>query len=432
MHRDSNDVSETASTDEKTALESEPLPQSKPDTRLQLDTGEEHVRIRLKWWQLWIPKDPPPPPRNSLSDAPVIPVASVSLISMLTYTWITPLMTLGYQRTLQASDLWKMDDSRSSATLSTKLDKSWTVRLEKAKTWNDKLEAGLISPGFYKRGIWVLKSLLAGRRFSDQLSTYEQAWRKGHGRKHASLALALNDTFGLFFWSGGIFKVFGDTAQLMGPLLVKAIINFAKHRAAAIENGTNPPNIGIGIAMAFGLFFITIMASVTQHQFFWRSMITGILSRAALISAIYKRGVNLSGKARTQLTNSDLMNHISTDVSRIDACAQWFHAGWTAPVQVTVCLIILLTQLGPSALAGFALFLCIAPIQERVMAHQFKVRKQSMKFTDRRAKTLLEVLGSMRVVKYFSYEEPFLDRISNVRADELDGIRRIQNLQSAK
>jgi ATP-binding cassette subfamily C (CFTR/MRP) protein 1 len=69
-------------------------------------------------------------------------------------------------------------------------------------------------------------------------------------------------------------------------------------------------------------------------------MTTGVLARTALINSIYKRGVSLTGKARTKLSNSALLNHISTDVrlrcsledlfnvrtqvSRIDACAQWF------------------------------------------------------------------------------------------------------------
>lgn len=76
--------------------------------------------------------------------------------------------------------------------------------------------------------------------------------------------------------------------------------------------------------MAIGLYCITVTASVSQHQFFWRSMTTGLLARAALIGSIYKRGVNMTGKARTNFPNSALVNHISTDVSRIDACAQWF------------------------------------------------------------------------------------------------------------
>jgi hypothetical protein len=50
-------------------------------------------------------------------------------------------------------------------------------------------------------------------------------------------------------------------------------------------------------------------------------------------------------------------------------------------------------QLGPSALAGFSLFVVIIPIMERIMARQFKTRGASMKFTDLRAKVLLEVLS---------------------------------------
>jgi hypothetical protein len=46
-------------------------------------------------------------------------------------------------------------------------------------------------------------------------------------------------------------------------------------------------------------------------------MTTGVLARAALTASIYKRGVRLTGKARTTLTNSDILNHVSTDV-----CAQ--------------------------------------------------------------------------------------------------------------
>lgn len=217
----------------------------------------------------------------------------------------------------------------------------------------------------------------------------------------------------------------------MGPIILRQIIIFAQERSAATIAGTPVPNVGRGIGMAFGLFALTVTASVCTHQFFWRSMATGVLARAALITCIYERGVNLTGKARVKLNNATLVNHISTDVSRIDACAQWFHAAWTAPIQVVVCLIILITELGPSALAGFSLFVLMIPIQQRLMALQHRVRLVSMKWTDKRAKVLLEVLGAMRVVKYFSYEVPFLQRIFDLRKRELHGIRWILHLTSA-
>ncbi|KAJ7865953.1 hypothetical protein B0H13DRAFT_2561750 [Mycena leptocephala] len=167
--------------------------------------------------------------------------------------------------------------------------------------------------------------------------------------------------------------------QLMGPLLVKALINFAKARAAARAAGVEPANIGHGIGMASGLLTVIVLASICQHQFFFRSMITGVLARTAFTGALYHRTVHLTPAACLRLPNSAVLNNVSTDVSRVDACVQWFHGACTAPIQTTVCLIILLVELGPSALTGFALFLLIIPLQERIMAHQFALRQGSMK-----------------------------------------------------
>ncbi|KAG1891771.1 ABC protein [Suillus fuscotomentosus] len=402
---------------------------------LQLDTGDEYTNFRQKWWQLWLPKDPPPPAPPSLEDAALTPLANASIFSQLTYSWVTDITILGYQRTLQASDLHKMDPSRESTVLAAKLEAAWQRRVKAAAEWNARLESGELRPSLFKRTGWAMRALSSndqkqGATRSERYATFQNHWRESEGRKEASLAWALNDVFRGMFWIGGIFKVFGDTAQLMGPIVLRQIILFAEERSAAIIAGTPGPNIGRGIAMAFGLFGLTVMASICTHQFFWRSMATGVLARAALITCIYERGVNLTGKARVKINNATLVNHISTDVSRVDACAQWF-VTWTAPIQVTVCLIILLTELGPSALAGFSLFIIMIPIQQWLMTLQHRIRLVSMKWTDQRAKVLLEVLGAMRVVKYFSYEVPFLQRIFDLRKKELHGIRWILHLTSA-
>lgn len=43
-------------------------------------------------------------------------------------------------------------------------------------------------------------------------------------------------------------------------------------------------------------------------------MITGVLTRGALINSIYKRSVVLNAKSRVKHPNANLINHISTDV----------------------------------------------------------------------------------------------------------------------
>jgi hypothetical protein len=127
------------------------------------------------------------------------------------------MMTLGYQRTLQATDLWKMDPSRESSLLSNKFDESWVRRCKAAAEWNARLDKGEISPFLYLKTLWGVKSFVGGPSVQQQTIN----WQQKDGRKEASIARALNDVLGREFWAGGIFKVFGDVSQLMGPLVVK-------------------------------------------------------------------------------------------------------------------------------------------------------------------------------------------------------------------
>ncbi len=158
----------------------------------------------------------------------------------------------------------------------------------------------------------------------------------------------------------------------------------------AHREGHSGPSIGRGVGAAIGLFLLTVTQSLCQHQWFWRSMSTGVLARAALINSMYKRGLSLTTRARKVHTEAGLVNHLSTDISRIDFLFQWAHPAWTAPIQIIVCVIILCTQMGPSALAGLSLFVLLTPIQLRTMSVQLKIRRDSMQYTDQRAGLLQE------------------------------------------
>lgn len=62
--------------------------------------------LRRRWWDYLLRRYRPPPPAAppSLDDAEITPLASASFLSLLTFSWITPLMDLGYRRTLQATE----------------------------------------------------------------------------------------------------------------------------------------------------------------------------------------------------------------------------------------------------------------------------------------------------------------------------------------
>ena len=159
-----------------------------------------------------------------------------------------------------------MDHSREAGNLGEQLDAAWERRTEAANNWNERLVAGEVSPGLFRRAKWSIQALRGAGTYRERRAALEREWRDVSGRKEASLVWALNDVFGPHFWSGGAFKVVGDTAQLMGPVIVKSIINYGKDHLTATSTGQPGPSVGTGVGMAIGLLCTTITTSICQHQ----------------------------------------------------------------------------------------------------------------------------------------------------------------------
>ncbi|MCO5549657.1 hypothetical protein L7F22_003130 [Adiantum nelumboides] len=315
--------------------------------------GFIHVKQRQKFYQFWRPKHLPPPPPASLDDAKMIPLENAGPISVLTYQWAQPIMVLGFQRALEATDLYKLGPSQSSELMSNEFLRLWNASVINAEKYNAKLQA----------------------------------------------------------------------AQMTSPLLIRVIIEFGTKKYAHVQDPSNAdPNNGIGVGYAIALFVMQVFASLLQHQFFFRSMSVGVHARSTLISALFTRSMQLGGKDRSA---GKLLNHASTDCSRIDFASQWGALAFTSPFALGLCLGLLIWQIQASALVGFALLVLFMPLQGMIMKSMFKTRKASMMYTDKRSKLINELLTSIRVVKSFAQENKFLERLSAIRRKEMIGIRRL-------
>ncbi len=162
----------------------------------------------------FVPRDPPPP-AASLDDAPPMPEATAGWFNIITFGWVSGLLALGYARPLEATDLYKLQDSRSASLIAGRISASYAKRQTAAKEYNERVNAGQVSPGWRRRAWWTLRGKRAER---------EKKWRETEGKRKASLALAINDSVLFWFWSGAFIKLIGDTAAILSPLVIKVRI----------------------------------------------------------------------------------------------------------------------------------------------------------------------------------------------------------------
>jgi ABC transporter transmembrane region len=114
---------------------------------------------------------------------------------------------------------------------------------------------------------------------------------------------------------------------------------------------------------------------------------------------------------------------MSNDAQRLPDAAFSIHNVWTAPLFIGITVYLLVDLVGWSALCGLAVLIVMMPLQAFIAIRQMGIQHGQMARTDARLRLVNEVLQGMKIVKYYAWEAPFAERITALRAVELQSIK---------
>ncbi|KAJ3135967.1 hypothetical protein HK100_002155 [Physocladia obscura] len=213
-----------------------------------------------------------------------------------------------------------------------------------------------------------------------------------------------------------LLKAISDIGFSSAPLLLQALISYIT------QSSTGTTSVGTGIGYAIGIFIISMISSICFGNFFQRTNKYGMIVRGTLTAVVYRKALRLSGTARQEFNAGRITNIISTDLVRLDAFMVNFHLAWSYPLQVTYTIALLLTVLGVSSLSGVFVLLATLPLQVYIIRALVNLRKQNVILTDQRVRLISEILSSIRIIKFFAWENSFLDRVAAIRTEELKAV----------
>ncbi len=175
----------------------------------------------------------------------------------------------------------------------------------------------------------------------------------------------------------------------------------------------------MGYFYAITLFFMSTLQTLFLQHYFYRMFIVSARIRTALMNMIYKKSLVLSTLARREL-NAGQMNNLMTNDSQLFLnLTMYINLLWSAPLQITVALVLLWRQIGISSLVGFAAIMLFIPLNIYITKKLQELRQAKLKLTDSRIKTTNEVLSGIKVIKLYGWETSFESMISGVRDKEL-------------
>ncbi|KAK5459740.1 ATP-binding cassette glutathione S-conjugate transporter ycf1 [Exophiala xenobiotica] len=304
------------------------------------------------------------------------PYEYADVFSIITFGWMTPLMKFGYKNFLTQDDLWNLRPRDSTKVTGDLLQKAWELELEKKKP-----------------NLWI----------------------------------ALGRAFGGPYIRGALIKTVSDTLAFVQPQLLRLLIRFVD----SYRPGREPQPAIRGVAIALAMFTTSVCQTAALHQYFQRAFETGMRVKASLTAMIYGKSLRLSNESRATKSTGDIVTYMSVDQQRLADLAQWGQQLWSAPFQITLCMLSLYQLVGVSCFAGVAAMVIMIPVNGFIARFMKKLQLSQMKYKDRRSRLMTEILNNMKSIKLYAWGSAFMDKLSHVRNDlELNNLRRIGAAQA--
>ncbi|EJD44567.1 ATP-dependent bile acid permease [Auricularia subglabra TFB-10046 SS5] len=374
--------------------------------------------------KLWRPEPAPP----AFGEGIIMPDTRANIFSLVSFSWLTPLLSVGWSRPLDANDLWDMDERRSARRVADALEAQFYERCPPFKRPQQ------FRPPEYRSAPPVTAA-----------SSDEHVAEKAPGKTEEkpkkkfdmSLLWSINHVFFYRIWLSGLLRVVSDTLNTCTPLVSKLLIAYittayyAHRNPEAVAAGVLPAprSPGYGIGLAFAIFAMQETASLCNNMFFYLSMTLGFLVRTSLVSAIFRKALRMSGKAKQHHSTGQITTMISADCTRLDIASGFFHLGWSAPIQIVIGVALLINNLGVSALVGLGVLLLSFPLQGLLVSRMINARKKTLAMTDKRVRLLQEVLQGIRLLLLFHWQGHYMERIIGMRRAELKNVRRFATLR---
>lgn len=219
------------------------------------------------------------------------------------------------------------------------------------------------------------------------------------------------------FVPAGFCQLLTVVAQVGIPLLVRELL-------VILEENPYQNVVREGMVWVVLIFVASAINALGTHRQRHLALKSGIAIRAAVVSAVYRRALNLTPDGRSGLTTGEVTNLVAVDALKLFEVMQEGHLIWSCPLSMIVVSILLILIMGPTTLVGVAVLFAFVPLTTHITAKMIAVRKQRVEVSDERIEVINGMLQGIKVTKLNNYEAQYMERIREIREREMAFLRK--------
>lgn len=221
-------------------------------------------------------------------------------------------------------------------------------------------------------------------------------------------------------WS---FYILGTLSSLSSPFFVNQFITRLTNLA---ENGGNYWSV---VPVAIGIGMIGVVMGIGYQHNFYATLRANVKIIARLNRLIFEKALKLSQKARQNVNVGDVVNHMSSDSEAIaDVPMLLGDMGW-ATLLLVGSVSMLFYYLGWTALIAVAILAVLTPVTRKIAKNFIHLEDEMMKKRDHRVTYMGQILQSMRLVKYYVWEEEISNQVGEIREEEVRARRSLAKVE---
>ncbi|XP_043711637.1 ABC transporter C family member 3-like [Telopea speciosissima] len=302
----------------------------------------------------------------------VTPYANANLVSIFTFSWMGPLLALGYNKTLDLEDVPQLDNCDRANVVFARF------RNKLEYDCNDSGNGGQVNT------VMLVKALV--------FSTWKE-----------------------ILWTA-LLSIVCTLTSYVGPYLIDVFVQYLNSSHQIQDKG---------YILVFIFFLSKLIGCFSERHLFFQLRKMSLRVRIALYAIIYKKGLRLSSQSKQSHTSGENVNLMSVDVERTGLFSWYLHSIWKVPLQVVLALLILYKSFGLASLIALIATMILLLANVPLGKLQEKFQGELMDSKDRRMKVTSEALRNMRILKLQGWEMNFLDKIIELRNFETRCLKKL-------
>nr|QGP74118.1 ABCC transporter [Sedum alfredii] len=226
---------------------------------------------------------------------------------------------------------------------------------------------------------------------------------------HPSLFKSICKAYGWEYVKLGLLKLLNDSIGFVGPLLLNKLIRFLQQGSHGLD----------GFIFAMGLGCVSVLKSFLDTQYTYHLSKLKLKLRSGIMVTIYQKCLSITLAERKRFSEGEIQTYMSVDVDRVVNLCNSVHDMWSLPLQISIALYMLYTQVRFAFIAGVAIIILLIPVNKWISNLIANATKEMMKQKDGRIGRTAELLTHIRTLKMYGWELLFTNLLMKLRSSEV-------------